>query len=115
MKADRNRHGKDNKLVIWKLGPSDEEGMSTILPIDEVPAGQEERKKPWILHILEVNTMNFCSFASYVVPSENGSDWDEAKDELLIAVPNTLTSESVGYLLCFPPITRSHEIKATKY
>jgi hypothetical protein len=101
--------------VVWKLGSSDEEGMSTILPIDEVPAGQEERKKPWILHILEVNTMNFCSFASYAVPREKEADGDEPKDELLIAVPNTLTSESVCYVIPFPPTTCCLKIKATKY
>ncbi|KAM3069453.1 Astra associated protein 1 Asa1 [Clarireedia jacksonii] len=102
-------HGKDNKLVVWKLGLSDEEGMSTILPIDEVPAGQDERKKPWILHILEVNTMNFCSFTSYVIPRENVPDGAEAKDELLIAVPNTLTSESID-IFHLPSQHRIHNI-----
>ncbi|PQE10199.1 hypothetical protein CJF32_00000748 [Rutstroemia sp. NJR-2017a WRK4] len=110
-------HGKDNKLVVWKLGPSDEEGMSTILPIDEVPAGQDERKKPWILHILEVNTMNFCSFASYVVPCEKESGGDEAKDELLIAVPNTLTSESQHQIDIFhlPSQHRIHNIPSPSH
>ena len=58
--------------------------MSTALPLD---ASAPARKQPWILHILEVNTMNFCSFAH--CPGVDA-------EELLIAVPNTLASESVG-------------------
>lgn len=61
--------------------------MSTALPLDE---SAPERTRPWILHILEVNTMNFCSFASCAIRSDN------SLDELLIAVPNTLETEAVS-------------------
>jgi hypothetical protein len=81
------RHGKDNKLVVWKLSEDDEALMSTVLPVDTPP---EPRKQPWLLHILEVNTMNFCSFAQTALPSH-----DEGSEELLIAVPNTMSSETV--------------------
>lgn len=58
--------------------------MSVVLPVDTPP---EPRKQPWFLHILHVNTMNFCSFAQAEVP--------RTEDELLLAVPNTLSSETV--------------------
>lgn len=61
--------------------------MSTVLPVDTPP---EPRKQPWLLHILEVNTMNFCSFAQTALPSH-----DDGSEELLIAVPNTMSSETV--------------------
>ncbi len=64
--------------------------MSTALPVDTPP---EPRKQPWLLHILEVNTMNFCSFAQTDLPSN-----DEGSEELLIAVPNTMSSETVRSL-----------------
>jgi hypothetical protein len=41
--------------------------------------------------MIEVNTMNFCTFAS--LPDPAGSDETSG---LLIAVPNTLESESVS-------------------
>ena len=84
---DYYRHGKDNKLIVWKLSEEDEASMSIVLPVDTPP---EPRKEPWILHILEVNTMNFCSFAQADLPSN-----DEGSEELLIAVPNTMSSETV--------------------
>jgi WD40 repeat protein len=86
------RHGKDNKLVVWKLSDEDEASMSTVLPVDTPP---EPRKQPWLLHILEVNTMNFCSFAQTALPSH-----DEGSEELLIAVPNTMSSETVRLSPC---------------
>jgi ASTRA-associated protein 1 len=69
--------------------------MSVVLPVDTPP---EPRKQPLILHIVDVNTMNFCSFAwtpaSPGLSSENGSH-----EEILIAVPNIMTSETVSSLL----------------
>jgi ASTRA-associated protein 1 len=76
--------------------------MSTFLPVEAPP---EPRKQPWVLHILEVNTMNFCSFAQTALPSN-----DEGSEELLIAVPNTMSSETVRYLssrFCPSPSSRS--------
>jgi WD40 repeat protein len=67
--------------------------MSTALPVDTPP---EPRKQPWLLHILEVNTMNFCSFAQASLPANDGRS-----EELLIAVPNTMSSETVR--VAFPP------------
>lgn len=82
------RHGKDNKLVVWKFSQEDEGALSTTLPVDN---STEQRQQPWVMHVLQVNTMNFCSFAQCPASSNEPS-----KDELLIAVPNTLSSESVS-------------------
>ncbi|KUJ16262.1 WD domain-containing protein [Mollisia scopiformis] len=91
-------HGKDNRLVVWKLSEEDESSMSVVLPVDTPP---EPRKQPWLLHILHVNTMNFCSFAQAEVPS--------TEHELLIAVPNTLSSETVD-IFQLPTCQRVHNV-----
>jgi len=86
------RHGRDHRLVVWKLTHDDEAGLSIALPLDKsVPP----RPEPWVLHILNVNTMNFCAFAA-------GPGREEVEGGLLVAVPNTLASESVGQALSSP-------------
>ncbi|RYP04892.1 hypothetical protein DL764_004162 [Monosporascus ibericus] len=80
-------HGRDNRLVVWKAAADDEVALSTALPLDQTVSA---RPQPWILHVLEVNSMNFCSFAQCT------PDPGPATDELLIAVPNTLSSESLA-------------------
>lgn len=104
-------HGRDNKLVVWKLTAQDETAMSTILPLDPAP---EPRIKPWLVHLLEVNTMNFCSFASSpATPPENASGTDSPASQeakLLLAVPNTLASEAVD-IYSLPTQTRLHTVK----
>ncbi|CZR63399.1 related to ASTRA-associated protein 1 [Phialocephala subalpina] len=97
-------HGKDNKLVVWKLSEEDESSMSVVLPVDTPP---EPRKEPWLLHVLHVNTMNFCSFAQTEIPKTVSED--EAAEELLIAVPNTLSSETVD-IFQLPTCQRIHNI-----
>ncbi|KAI8957527.1 WD40 repeat-like protein [Daldinia sp. FL1419] len=93
-------HGRDNRLAVWKLALQDETAMSTALPLDE---SSPERPQPWLLHILHVNTMNFCSFASCpTAPSIT-------QGELFIAVPNTLETEAVD-ILELPGQTRLHTI-----
>ncbi|KAK6579696.1 hypothetical protein PZA11_007932 [Diplocarpon coronariae] len=91
-------HGKDNKLVVWKLSPEDEEPMSKVLPVDNPPT---PRRQPWLRHLLHVNTMNFCSFAQ--CPLEPGDE------ELLIAVPSTLSSETVD-IFHLPSSQRIHTV-----
>lgn len=68
--------------------------MSTVLPVNIPP---EPRKQPWILHILRVNTMNFCSFAQSPVHIAEPTSEDVPSDELLIAVPHTMGSETVRF------------------
>ncbi|KAI5861574.1 WD40 repeat-like protein [Durotheca rogersii] len=94
-------HGRDNRLIVWKLAQSDEPSMSTVLPLEEpVP----DRLQPWVLHILEVNTMNFCSFAS--CPGSPHT----TPDELLIAVPHTLETEAID-IFRLPGQNREHTIR----
>lgn len=111
-------HGRDNKLIVWKLTLDDESGLSSTLPLDPLT---EPRPKPWMLHLLEVNTMNFCSFASCPTsPSEvpaapstpaSSSEQPATPDsELLLAVPNTLASEAVD-IYHLPSQTRIHTVR----
>ncbi|KXJ89162.1 WD40-repeat-containing domain protein [Microdochium bolleyi] len=93
-------HGRDHRLVVWKVTEEDEAGLSVALPLDK---GVSPRPEPWVLHILNVNTMNFCAFAS--CPAE-------ADGELLVAVPNTLASESVD-IYHLPSQVRQHTIHLT--
>lgn len=65
--------------------------MSTSLPLDPSP---EARIQPWILYMLEVNTMNFCSFSHCPASPE----FRNTPSEILVAVPNTLASEAVSPL-----------------
>ncbi|GAP91881.1 putative WD repeat-containing protein [Rosellinia necatrix] len=81
--------GRDNRLVVWKIAATDEATLSTDLPLDD---SAPERPQPWILHILEINTMNFCSFAQ----CSPRPDTDPAvSGELLVAVPNAIATEAI--------------------
>lgn len=86
-----DRHGRDHKLIVWQLGEEDEERMSIVLPVEDVPG---PRPQPWVLHQLDVNTMNFCPFGSCEPGGLQIAGADEATS-LVIAVPNSLQSESV--------------------
>ncbi|RKL35002.1 ASTRA-associated protein 1 [Fusarium proliferatum] len=72
-------HGRDLKLIVWKLGEAEEEHLSTALPVEEVAT---PRPQPWMLHLLEVNTLNFCAFA--ICSSAPGSV--DTASEVLIAI-----------------------------
>ena len=52
-----------------------------------------------MLHLLEVNTLNFCSFAacagSAPSPSSPAPGLDASPEDILVAVPNTLLAEAV--------------------
>ncbi|KAJ4011329.1 Astra associated protein 1 Asa1 [Fusarium irregulare] len=97
-------HGRDMKLIVWKLGEADEDHLSTTLPVEDVPT---PRAQPWVLHLLEVNTLNFCAFA---ICSSIPGLVDNAS-EVLIAVPNTLNSDAID-IYHLPSQHRIHTIKA---
>ncbi|KAM0425140.1 hypothetical protein ACHAPT_009701 [Fusarium lateritium] len=97
-------HGRDMKLIVWKLGEADEEHLSRALPVEDVA---ESRAQPWMLHLLEVNTLNFCAFAAS--SSEPGPF--DAASEILIAVPNTLASDAID-IYALPSQMRIHTLKA---
>lgn len=97
--ATRYRHGRDNKLIVWRLGPENEGDLEKTLPIDANAIASS--KQPWILHILTVNTLNFCSFAmcNDGMPQLNSNGLTlldkGARKPILIAVPNTIDSGGV--------------------
>ncbi|KXX74827.1 ASTRA-associated protein 1 [Madurella mycetomatis] len=97
-------HGRDNKLVVWKFSADDESRLSTSLPLDPSPEAQPQ---PWILHMLEVNTMNFCSF-TYCPASLDSPP--SASPEILVAVPNTLASEAID-IFHLPSQLRRYTVK----
>ncbi|KAK5996964.1 ASTRA-associated protein 1 [Cladobotryum mycophilum] len=97
----------DNKLIVWKLGVEDEERLGVSLPLEDVP---KPRPQPWVLHILEVNTMNFCSFAACPKESDEGFIDINSASEIIIAVPNTLASEALD-IYTLPTQARLHTIK----
>ena len=77
--------------MVWKLGIEDEDRLSTTPPLDP---SSETRPQPWILYMLEINTMNFCSFSSCATSPYTSL---ETSSEMLVAVPNTLASEAVSF------------------
>ncbi|KAL2682951.1 hypothetical protein Neosp_007412 [[Neocosmospora] mangrovei] len=97
-------HGRDMKLIVWKLGEADEERLSKALPVEDVA---EPRAQPWMLHLLEVNTLNFCAFAA---TSTTFGSFDAAS-EIFIAVPNTLASDAID-IYTLPSQMRVHTLKA---
>lgn len=52
-----------------------------------------------MLHLLEVNTMNFCSFGACSSDIKNDGFGIDGADGIHIAVPNTLASEAVSLLV----------------
>lgn len=103
-------HGRDNRLIVWQLSADDEPAMSTTLPLDPVPV---PRPKPWMLHVLHVNTMNFCSFASCPAEAptpEVSPSRSQLVPDLLVAVPNTLALESVD-IYQLPSQDRLHTVR----
>ncbi|KHN99344.1 WD40/YVTN repeat-like-containing domain protein [Metarhizium album ARSEF 1941] len=100
-------HGRDHKLIVWKIAREDESGLSTALPLD---GDDVERRHPWVVHLLQVNTMNFCSFAACPSQVSTYSRFLRKCPEILIAVPNTLASESVD-IYTLPSQKRIHTVK----
>jgi hypothetical protein len=95
------RHGRDHHLIVWKLVWDDEDKLSRVPPIELSDA---DPPQPWIVHMLEVNTMNFCAFAA--CPSSSSAQYHGCSlrdtSEILVAVPNTLASEAVCLAPLFP-------------
>ena len=81
--------------------------MDKTLPIEDP---NRNRAQPWILHMLPVNAMNFCSFA--LCKDEIGDlataqtlkvEGDDSEHHsVLIAVPNTLDSDGVSHADILP-------------
>ncbi|MCJ1416126.1 ASTRA complex subunit [Xylographa parallela] len=108
-------HGRDSKLLIWKLAITDEENLDRSLPVDNAT---ENCKTPEIIHALTVNTLNFCSFAwcgddhdntlPQVLSKETGAPY-----HILIAVPSLLDSDGID-IFKLPSEKRTSTIPADK-
>lgn len=85
-------HGRDRKLIVWHITADDEHRLSHALPVD----GQVvQRPAPWMLSSLNVNTLNFCSFAQWLdTPTEL-----HPEGKLLLAVPGAVDNTIVIYSL----------------
>ncbi|KAH0494451.1 hypothetical protein TgHK011_001069 [Trichoderma gracile] len=104
-------HGRDHKLIVWRIREEDEGRLSVTLPLEETPT---PRPQPWVLHVLEVNTMNFCSFAACLGDAAQGSlDAAAPTAHVLVAVPNTLASEAID-IYTLPSQSRIHTIKSSQ-
>ncbi|KAI9788713.1 MAG: ASTRA complex subunit [Piccolia ochrophora] len=104
-------HGRDNKLFVWQLSVKDEVGLSKELPLSESKA---HRQQPWMLHALDVNTLNFCSFAMCDAV-ETGARLDDVTTvrPVLVAVPGALDSSCVD-VLQLPSERRIHTVVTDK-
>ncbi|MCJ1335361.1 ASTRA complex subunit [Bachmanniomyces sp. S44760] len=111
-------HGRDNKLIVWQLTKDDERTASKNLPVDDPEA---HVKQPWILHVLNVNALNFCSFAMCDANQETHSteelanlrDTGTVPKGVLLAVPNTDDSGGVD-VFHLPSEARTAAIKSDK-
>ncbi|KAB8342841.1 hypothetical protein FH972_022439 [Carpinus fangiana] len=91
--------GRDGKILVWAWSNSDEisPGWSTVLPAEQP---DEHRRHPWLLHTLDISTLNFCSFVTcpYTPPQADPDD-REATQALLVAVAGAKDSEIEIYQL----------------
>lgn len=82
------------------------------MPLEDTPT---PRPQPWVLHLLEVNTMNFCSFAACLGDPEQGSiEAGSPTAEAILAVPNTLASEAVSSCAIRHRVDELSLVKLTK-
>ncbi|KAF2451433.1 WD40 repeat-like protein [Karstenula rhodostoma CBS 690.94] len=76
-------HGRDNTLRIWQLRGG-AASYSTVLPAD---GADTHRPKPWLLHTLPVNTLNFCAFAMCYQRGRVASPNAASDESIYVAVP----------------------------
>ncbi|MCJ1472445.1 ASTRA complex subunit [Lambiella insularis] len=111
-------HGRDSRIVVWKLGLAEEAALDKTLPVEDAVI---ERKKPEVLHSLTVNTLNFCAFAwcwdqSGPLPGTNVEPLNNRSSTpapILIAVPNSLNSDAID-IFHLPSERRTSTIPASK-
>lgn len=88
-----NRHGRDNKLHVWK------KIKDTSLNVEALggsAASPQGIPVPELMYSLDVNALNFCPFSMLGVNYNYNTGRDE---ELLVAVPNLVESCWVRYAL----------------
>jgi hypothetical protein len=86
-KIGAGRHGRDNKLFLWDIGPfvTGDHAVGSAPPLTST-----ETRVPEQTLALDVNALNFCRFT--LLPS--GKD-ETGKPCALIAVPNLIDSSLV--------------------
>ncbi|PVI02526.1 WD40 repeat-like protein [Periconia macrospinosa] len=81
-------HGRDHNLRIWQLDISNASNLSRALPAE---GSEIDRPKPWLLHSLPANTLNFCAFsmcyATDVLRNSESEPINTQDESVLIAVP----------------------------
>lgn len=85
-------HGRDNKIRIWSF---QQQQIFLCVPLSG-EARDSDYPKPWLLHSLDVNALNFCAVAIH------------AEDPNLIAVPSTMGSDKID-VYTISPLTRPHK------
>lgn len=100
-------HGRDGTLKVWQLREGEEDSFSTALPVE---VETERWKEPWLLHSLDVNTLNFCAFSMCDAPIAHTSTQttQDATRPLLVAVPGT--REGHVDIFSLPSERRLHSI-----
>ncbi|PHH60300.1 hypothetical protein CDD81_1890 [Ophiocordyceps australis] len=100
-------HGRDHKLMVWSLAAHHEQHLSTLLPVEDASVA---RRMPWLLHLLDVNTLNFCPFAACPSARQESSAGIDGASDILVAVPNTILAEAID-IYTLPSQSRAHTIK----
>jgi len=81
-----NRHGRDNKLHVWKKVGDPSSNVEALGGSAASPLGIPV---PELTYSLDVNALNFCPFFALGVGYNYNTGRD---DELLVAVPNLVES-----------------------
>ncbi|KAH8728698.1 WD40-repeat-containing domain protein [Phaeosphaeriaceae sp. PMI808] len=99
--------GRDKFITVWQLRTSDN-SLSTILPTEDTTT---LRPKPWLLHTLPVNTLNFCSFSmcyeQMILKTAQSPDNLDSKIQ-----PTLATAESI---LVATPATNDKKINVYQF
>ncbi|KAK7188196.1 hypothetical protein DPSP01_014803 [Paraphaeosphaeria sporulosa] len=104
-------HGRDNTLRIWQLRGGCA-AYSTVLPAD---GADTHRPKPWLLHTLPVNTLNFCAFTMCYQRSDAASSITASNETIYVAVPGRDDKKAEVYqfpeekLICAVPRINTSE------
>jgi hypothetical protein len=86
-----NRHGRDNKLHVWKKIKDATFNVEALGGSAALPQGIPV---PALIYSLDVNALNFCPFSMLGVNYNYNTGRDE---ELLVAVPNLVESSWVRH------------------
>jgi len=91
----KNRHGRDNKLFVWKFSKTEEEEKEAAVHYDtQLPVENplHEQKKPWLAYSIDVNALNFCGFS--MIKETCKVDQNKSTG-ILLAVPSSRDSDCV--------------------